>query len=582
MKLIKLKHDKKTKYHNFKVERRLDFSLIRDKSITTVVTFQNIVTNDGNAQEFIVHGASRFLYPNLGDVYFHNIQSDSPLYAHIFWDVLHQVEVGKFIYIEERNNLNRYIESDYFNDCFVAMDSDSKDIIVYKKIRPLIIELDRGLDEWTFGIPVGPEDPTFLNKCVERIIELDIPRKEIILCGRPHNDFKYFDHVKIVGEDIPAPPVHITKKKNTIVRNAKFKNLCIIHDRVMLPKTFYKAAQRFGDDFPFTGLQSLYFVDKKNLIPRKYSDFGTINENVSRAINVENITKTDLKFIGSRRLSYQCAMRSHHGCDYLTGSLYICKRSLWEYCPQNESLYWDDFEDVEHSLRSASLGIPNIINPYTITQSMNARSIIHHFGYFSINSYSGKIVQNRSLIEVIPFLKRKPLFRITKDEARRKLYNFSEKYSADDDVLFSILNNKLSGSARLKIICRIIDSIEIPIWKAGDFVKDFEKEVLCESMPPSFRQNLTDLLASSDSVHNKKRSLAGLPFLLNQVSHSLCQSPFMKDGDDWFIESSRFKSVCNKFSAVYLKFIMRGMFLDLTVSEIESAIDETTTYKKRG
>ena len=98
----------------------------------------------------------------------------------------------------------------------------------------------------------------------------------------PHPDFKYFDKVRIVGTDIPAPPVHITRKKNVLAQEARYENLCIIHDRVLLPSNFWSAMVAFGDHYPFTGLQSFYFVDKHNLIPRKYSDFNSIEQDLKK------------------------------------------------------------------------------------------------------------------------------------------------------------------------------------------------------------------------------------------------------------------------------------------------------------
>jgi hypothetical protein len=164
------------------------------------------------------------------------------------------------------------LERKYFIDAFRCIERKA-DSAHFVKEAALPAEAG-SLDEWTFGIPVGPEDATLLNVCVKRILELDVPKKEILLCGRPADNFRYWDHVRVVGEDITAPPVQICRKKNRIAQEARYENLCIIHDRVFLPHNFHEAVQRFGGAFPLTGFQSLYFDDKWNLAPRRYSDFG--------------------------------------------------------------------------------------------------------------------------------------------------------------------------------------------------------------------------------------------------------------------------------------------------------------------
>ncbi|MGL9773846.1 MAG: hypothetical protein ACR5LG_07785 [Sodalis sp. (in: enterobacteria)] len=579
MKLIRLKHDKKTNYYNVKHTQKLELSFLRDVGHTTVITFRNLVVPMTKKKEYTVNGVSRYLFDDIDDVLLYNVQSDSPLYAQIFWDVAHQVKISGMIYLVEIYDTDCLIEKSYFKDAFQEVETASNYIRAFQKKSPLIIEADRGLDEWTFCIPVGPEKPLFLNKCVERILELDIPNKEIILCGMPHKDFRFFDKVRIVGEDIPAPPVHITRKKNTLARAATLKNLCIIHDRVMLPKNFVQAMESFGDDFPLTGLQSFFFADKKNLIPRRYSDFGTTSEDITKIFNLHAMTKKEMRLIGRKGLFCQNPMRKTYGCDYLTGSLYICKTKLWNYCPQNELLYWDDFEDIEHNIRAACLGIPVIINPYSMTQSMNNRSIMHYYGYYSVFSYKGKLSQRRAITEALPFLRRKPLFRITIQEAKRKLFRIAKKYAAEDKVFHVINRQSFSGQSRLKTIIMVIKSIKIPLWEVEQFVADFEKDVLCESIPPLYRSDLIDTLKSSISATDKKTALITMPFLQNQVSHTIIHSPFMENKHDWFIRKTVLQKLCNKLSAFQMKYCMNGVYFKLSVQEITALIEGTTVYK---
>lgn len=61
---------------------------------------------------------------------------------------------------------------------------------------------------------------------------------------------------------------------------------------------------------------------------------------------------------------------------YATGSMYLCKRSLWKFCPQNENLNWIEFEDLEHAYRASDAGIPSRVNPHTLTQSLISRPLL--------------------------------------------------------------------------------------------------------------------------------------------------------------------------------------------------------------
>ncbi|PIJ42142.1 hypothetical protein BOM24_13100 [Tatumella sp. OPLPL6] len=69
-------------------------------------------------------------------------------------------------------------------------------------------------------------------------LDLEIPHKEIILCGKPHADFKYFQYVEVIDDEGDGKSNHLTKKKNLLVKSANYENVCILHDRVLLPLNF--------------------------------------------------------------------------------------------------------------------------------------------------------------------------------------------------------------------------------------------------------------------------------------------------------------------------------------------------------
>ena len=66
----------------------------------------------------------------------------------------------------------------------------------------------------------------------------------------------------------------------------------------------------------------------------------------------------------------------YYGNAYLMGSLYIFKKSLWGFVPQNEKLFWAEFEDLEQGFYAYNSGIPSRINPYAYTQTLFARVLL--------------------------------------------------------------------------------------------------------------------------------------------------------------------------------------------------------------
>lgn len=547
---------------------------------TTVITFCE-VDKKSICEEVIINGCLRLNVDNIEKVFLHQIQSESPFYAQILWDVSHNLNLNGILYVEESMSKDILLDNHYYRDSFQFIEKIDNKILKFIKIKALAIENDKGLDEWSFGIPTGNDDPTFLNRCIERILCLDIPKKEIILCGQPHEDFKYSDNVTIIEDPSEQGKIHITKKKNLLAKNAKYKNICIFHDRILLPLDFYKSVKKFGDNYPITGFQSFYFIDKNNFIPRRYSDYNTISQDLTQELSIDNITVKDTSLISKMFYCYQHPARSDFGHDYLTGSLYLTKKSLWNLYPQNEKLYWNDYEDVEFGVRCSTYGIPTRINPWTITQSMNSRSIIHYYGYLASKYYNGKVSMVRSLLEMIPFVGRKPLFRIYEEEARQKLYLFGRKYGANKDTLLRISSSSMQGITRFLIIRKVINEITVKLSNTEVFLKDFSKYVLCESMAPNEYKYVLRVMYSSASPKTKKNALISSFILNNQLHHSFSSSPFFRNIDDWFIKKNIKSTLGIIVSAFYLKYLYRGVYIPYSWKELVIKLKETTPWMDR-
>lgn len=579
-KIYHLKHNKKLKLNVSENEIDFDLNRIKNEEVT-VYTFSRFKSHRTlqSIKTIYVDGATRFLEKQDKDVAIINAESLSPFFANVMWDLTHQLHVGNKIYIYETSNTQCVLERKYYKAAFKLLEND-RGLKVYEKISELLVEKNRGLSSWTFGIPVGPEEPSILNHCVNRILELGIDDIEIILCGMPHEDFKFFDKVKIIGVDIKAPPVHITRKKNEIAKYATKDNLCILHERVYLPLNFRNAVEQFGDMFSLVGFQSIYFSDYINLIPRRYSDFGVLKSNL--------VTKDKIFFIDKKQLPqqlmkigciFQHGQRADFGLQFLTGSLYISKRELWNFCPQNENYYWDESEDIEFSLRAASYGIPVSVNPYSFTQSMNTRSIMQDFGYVAVKKADGSEKDVRSIFDMLLFIKLKPLFRITENEARKRFCLFAQKYKVRDSIILDINSSSLNGVSRYRLIFKMIMQSSVNDWEFDEYINDLCFLLLHEDMPPIFKENIKKQFYEINDAYSRKLLLLKHFFVINQLSYSLNQSMYLKNADDIFVKKNYVHDITAFLWAFYWKCFSKTFYFKLSIREIYTIIKNTTPFK---
>lgn len=465
----------------------------------TVLTFRRLAAGRPNLRIRKVSAVDRFLWVEGSDIVLYGLETDSPLAPLVMWDVAHILPVGGTITVMADHGSQSFLQRAYFSRCFDLVENTPRRRVL-RKSQPLPAEKDKGLDAWTFGIPTGPEDATLLNETVRRILELDVPTKEILLCGRPGANFQYWNQVRIVGEDISAPPVKICAKKNRLAQEAAHPNLCIIHDRVFLPKDFHAAVKKFGDFFPLTTFQSVFFDDKFNFVPRRYSDAGITykvkaapNKGLMRDNDASNpsIFATGVLPMTEMYGFYAANIRRYSENMYPTGSLYLCKRSVWLEYPQNENLHWIEFEDLEHAFRAVDAGVPSRANPYTLTQSLIARPLLARTGGSFIESLAG--VPRLKRVWTDPWLlPRKPAIKATHETALNNLQRFADKY-VPASLSFNVSAGAVMRSReRVKEIVRILCRVQVPLSEAGirEFMRDFEKLVVMDQMPYSQIENL--------------------------------------------------------------------------------------------
>ena len=98
--------------------------------------------------------------------------------------------------------------------------------------------------EWTFGIPTdGDSSNTRLPKVLSSIEALGIPSFEIILCVEKKNPLLPYRQIEVPEKK----PCWISKKKNELLKAAKFENICIVHDYLAFAPGWKEAYEGFKE-----------------------------------------------------------------------------------------------------------------------------------------------------------------------------------------------------------------------------------------------------------------------------------------------------------------------------------------------
>jgi len=181
---------------------------------------------------------------------------------------------------------------------------------------------------WTFGIITAGNNFDKLSKICDSIYSQQIPKEqyEIIIVGGEPIDLANVIHIPF---DESKKHKWITKKKNLIAENAKFNNLCIMHDYIILDTDWYKHFEDFGDDWDVC-MNSVVNADGQ-----RFRDWVTW----------EQWCKENHMIY----LDYNDRSRTNE--MYISGAYFCVKKEFLLTNPLDENLCWGQGEDVEWSNR---------------------------------------------------------------------------------------------------------------------------------------------------------------------------------------------------------------------------------------
>jgi len=207
------------------------------------------------------------------------------------------------------------------------------------------------INHWTFGIITNGKKKEDVSRIITSINQLKIPKYEIIICGT-YNE-KIEENIKYIHFNENDDKGWITKKKNLICENARYENICILHDRIMLNKDWFEGMKRYKNNF----------------------------EVLSCKIYCNNIRTYDwittkYPYDDKRSNFYQGGYLEYSDWDkwiYVDGGAIIIKKDIWEKVKWDERLFWNQREDVKLSHEQTKRGILIRFNPYSSYESLTWR-----------------------------------------------------------------------------------------------------------------------------------------------------------------------------------------------------------------
>lgn len=230
----------------------------------------------------------------------------------------------------------------------------------------------------SFGIPIAPDYEKSTLQTLVTSIDYALQTAddyEILICGEYKKNVKSRnDKIRHIPFDETMRTKWITKKKNTIVNEAKFSNLCILHDYYKLGPAWYEGLVRYNcmheDKWDVLCSQIYTLEDERHsdwLVNQKYMDqllktFPELEAELLLAAPTEN---NGARWVCG--LPYKEKDLGH--IQYVSGGYILAKTKIFQEIPFDEQYVWGEAaEDIIWSEAVIDAGHKIKFNPYTIVR----------------------------------------------------------------------------------------------------------------------------------------------------------------------------------------------------------------------
>jgi hypothetical protein len=207
--------------------------------------------------------------------------------------------------------------------------------------------------DFTFGIITNLDGDEYLEKIIESIEVLKIPNYEILIVGETklkHNK------ITIISFDETKKRNWITRKKNLSAQFANYENIVFLHNYVYFEETWYEEFLKFGNDFDVCMNQIINYDNTR------FRDWLIWMHN---DIEIDHILTENLELM----IPYDSTHLTKY--MFISGTYWVAKKDFSLKYPQDETLCWNQEEDVAWS---------KIVREHT-TFKFNPKSIVRLLKY---------------------------------------------------------------------------------------------------------------------------------------------------------------------------------------------------------
>jgi hypothetical protein len=199
---------------------------------------------------------------------------------------------------------------------------------------------------FTFGIITVYEDKDRLQEIVSSIRNLNIPEYEILFVGGGDSSSIDGQDIRKIEFDENEKSKWITRKKNILVQEARYDNVVLMHDYHVFDPNWYEAFKTFGIDWDICSCPQYLINGSRN--PMDWSLWDKPGHGRAWSLSYNDWSQTQYM--------------------YISGGFFMVKRNVLLEEPLDESLGWNEEEDVEWSMR--------VRNKYVMKCNENA--IVRH------------------------------------------------------------------------------------------------------------------------------------------------------------------------------------------------------------
>jgi len=203
--------------------------------------------------------------------------------------------------------------------------------LVYKKTTQTN-DHDDNIGKWTFGTITNGKNIDKVDDLLESIIKQNIPYCEILVCGPYPITGKYYNNkfVKILPDvllenDCRFP---ISRKKNSIILEAKYQNIFILHDRFILPDNWFIKMNDYGNYFDYINIPTIDYKGNRFMVDWMIFSYPITRRNFyNRPLNYNNWSPQII----------------------VQGGAILVKKYLLINNLIDQRLHWGELEDIHHS-----------------------------------------------------------------------------------------------------------------------------------------------------------------------------------------------------------------------------------------